>query len=197
MAGDRRVIDYLREARADELALARTLRARIAASPRGEYRSGLERYLRETQGHARRIGGRLHELGEGEGPLRLGARALLEAGASVLSVSRLPLKAVAREEKTLRGSQFGCATQGLVIATYTALEMVAERSGDRETARLASEIRMDEQRMLEWLRHEIVKLTDPFIREQLNAGWPEHDEVSVDEVQRALERASHGHADRL
>ncbi len=197
MAGDARVVDYLREARADELALARTLRARIAAAPRGEYRSGLQRYLRETQRHARRIGGRLDELDAGEGPLRSGARALREVTAGVLSISRLPLKAVAREEKTLRGSQFGCATQGLVIATYTALEMVAERAGDRDTARLAAEIRADEQRMLEWLRHEIVKLTDPFIREQLEAGWPQHDEVSVDEVQRAIQQAERGHADRV
>jgi ferritin-like metal-binding protein YciE len=187
----------LREARADELALARTLRARIAAAPRGEYRSGLQRYLRETQRHARRIGGRLDELGAGDGSLRSGARALREATAGMLSIGRVPLKAVAGDEKTLRGSQFGCATQGLVIATYTALELVADRAGDRETAQLAAEIRAEEQLMLEWLRHEIVKLTDPFIREQLDAGWSEHDEVSVDEVQRAIQRAEHGHADRV
>lgn len=197
MARDPRVVDYLREARADELALARTLRARIASAPRGEYRSGLQRYLRETQRHARRIGGRLDELGAGEGPLRSGAQALREAVAGMLSIGRLPLKAVARNKETLRGSQFGCATQGLVIATYTALEMVADRAGDRDTAQLAGEIREEEQRMLEWLRHEIVKLTDPFIREQLDADWSQHDAVSVDEVQRALERAGRGHADRV
>lgn len=197
MARDPRVVDYLREARADELALARTLRARIASAPRGEYRSGLQRYLRETQRHARRIGGRLDELGAGEGPLPSGARALREAAAGILSIGRLPLKAVARNKETLRGSQFGCATQGLVIATYTALEMVADRAGDRDTAQLAGEIREEEQRMLEWLRHEIVKLTDPFIREQLDADWSQHDAVSVDEVQRALERAGRGHADRV
>jgi ferritin-like metal-binding protein YciE len=197
MAGDGQVVDYLREARADELALARTLRARIAAAPRGEYRSGLQRYLRETQGHARRVGGRLHELGAGEGSVRSGVRALREASAGVLSFGRLPLKAVGRDERTLRGSQFGCATQGLVIATYTALEMVAGHAGDRETAALAAEIRAEEQHMLEWLRHEIVKLTDPFIREQLDRPWSQQDELSVDEVQRALERAERGHADRL
>jgi len=200
MAGDARVVDYLREARADELALARTLRARIAAEPRGEYRSGLQRYLRETQRHARRIGQRLHELGAGEGSLRSGARVLREAGAGVLSFGRLPFKgAPRRAEKSLRGSQFGCATQGLVIATYTALELVAERAGDRDTARLAAEVRAEEQRMLEWLRHEIVKLTDPFIREQLDAGesWSQHGEVGEDEVQRALQRAERHHANRL
>jgi hypothetical protein len=80
-----------------------------------------------------------------------------------------------------------------VIATYTALEMVAQRSGDLDTARLASEILMDEQRMLEWLRHEIVKLTDPFIKAELDqfdeASWTDHGEVSMDDVQRALSQA--------
>jgi ferritin-like metal-binding protein YciE len=199
VAGDQRVVDYLREARADELALARTLRAQIAAAPRGDYRSGLQGYLRETRGHARRVHIRLSELGAGEGTLRSGARAFLEAGGGVLAWGRVPLKPVAQEKKQLRGTQFGCATQGLVIATYTALEMVADRAGDRDTAKLAAEIRAEEQRMLEWLRHEIVKLTDPFIREQLDRGqgWEEHGEVSMNEVQHALQRAERDHANRI
>jgi ferritin-like metal-binding protein YciE len=202
VAGDTRVIDYLREARADELALARTLRAHIAGASRGDYRDGLQGYLVETRGHARRVEGRLNELGAGPGALRTGARALREAGSGVLAKGRVPFKAMPRprsDERPLRGAQFGCATQGLVIATYTALEMVAGRSGDADTAELAADIRAEEQRMLEWLRHEIVKLTDPFIREQLDEAdeWSEHDEVDLDDVQRALSRAERGHAPRL
>ena len=97
MAGDERVIDYLREARADELALARTLKSHIATAPRGDYRSGLQGYLRETRGHARRVHNRLDELGAREGSLRSGARALREAGGGVLALGRRPLKAVATE----------------------------------------------------------------------------------------------------
>jgi uncharacterized protein DUF892 len=111
----------------------------------------------------------------------------------------VPLKGVAREKRRLRGAQFGCATQGFVIATYTALELVAQRAGDPDTARLAAEIRAEEQRMLEWLRHEILKLTDPFIREELDEhdGWAEHGEVSEEDVQRALHRAEGASGDRL
>jgi ferritin-like metal-binding protein YciE len=196
MAGDARVIDYLREARADELGLARTLRLQIADAPRGQYRSGLEGYLHETRGHARRLDARLHALGAGVGPLRSSARALREAGGGVLAKGRAPLKALPGREpdaQQLRGAQFGCATEGLVIATYTALELVAGRAGDSETAKLAAEIREEEERMLEWLRHEIVKLTDPFIREQLDYAeadrWSEHGEVSREDVQKALSRS--------
>jgi ferritin-like metal-binding protein YciE len=201
VAGDARVIDYLREARGDELALARTLRSHIADAPRGQYRSGLEGYLHETRGHARRLERRLHDLGAGVGTLRSRAQALRDVGNGVLARSRVPLKGRgASEEKPLRGAQFGCATQGLVIATYAALEMVAGRAGDSETAKLAGEIRVEEQRMLEWLRHEIVKLTDPFIREQLDnvetGHWSQHGEVSMDDVQRALARAEGQGAER-
>jgi ferritin-like metal-binding protein YciE len=199
VAGDERVIQYLREARADELALARTLRTHIAAAPRGDYRDGLQGYLVETRTHARRVQGRLGDLGAAESPLRSGARFLLEASGGMLALGRVPLKGVAREKRRLRGAQFGCATQGFVIATYTALELVAQRAGDPDTARLAAEIRAEEQRMLEWLRHEILKLTDPFIREELDEhdGWAEHGEVSEEDVQRALHRAEGASGDRL
>lgn len=191
MAGDARVIDYLREARADELALARTLRLHIAEAPRGLYRSGLQGYLAETRAHARRLEGRLHQLGAGVGPLRTSARALREAGGGILAKGRAPLKVrTPAEKKQLDGAQFGCATEGLVIATYTALEMVADRAGDKDTAKLAAEILVEEQRMLEWLRHEIVKLTDPFIRDELEGdGWSTHGEVDLDAIQQALARA--------
>jgi len=191
LSGDPRVIQYLREARADELALARTLKTHIASAPRGEYRDGLQGYLVETRTHARRVHGRLGDLGAAENPLRSGARFLREASGGVLALGRAPLKNVAPHKRRLRGAQFGCATEGLVIATYTALELVADRVGDRETAQLAAEICAEEQRMLEWLRHEIVKLTDPFIRQEMEHG------VSLEDVQRALSRAEGGHANRL
>src|SRR5437763_12721935 len=107
MAGDERVIDYLREARADELALARTLKAHIATAPKGEYRSGLQGYLDETRTHARRVNGRLDDLGAAEGSLRAGVRTLRQAAGGLLALGRMPLKALGREDKHLRGAQFG------------------------------------------------------------------------------------------
>jgi ferritin-like metal-binding protein YciE len=137
------------------------------------------------------VEGRLHELGAGPGALRSSARALREAGGGMLARGRAPLKArKPAEKKQLDGAQFGCATEGLVIATYTALQMVAAQSGDGDTAKLAADILVEEQRMLEWLRHEIVKLTDPFIRDQLeHDDWSDHGEVDLDAIQKALARS--------
>ncbi len=175
MTGDARarIIHYLKEARADELSLARTLRSHIAVTPRGPYRTGLEGYLHETREHARRVDRRLNELGAGHGSLRSGASALRDAGSGVLAWGRGPLNTMRRhspEEHILRGARDGCATEGLVIATYTALEVVAKAAGDHATTQLAADIRADEQRMLTWLRHEILKLTDSFIRDELDEG---------------------------
>jgi ferritin-like metal-binding protein YciE len=199
MAGETRVVDYLREARRDELALARTLRSHIAVAPRGAYRSGLQGYLDETRGHARRVQRRLGELDAGDGPLKSSAWAVREAGAGIVARGRGPLNRLRRaspEERLLSGAQYGCATEGMVIATYAALELVARSAGDDDTARLASSIRDEEERMLEWLRHEILKLTDPFIRGELDA-FDDYGELSEDDVKDALQRAGSHRAHRV
>lgn len=195
-----RVVALLREALTDELALARRLRSHIAAAPRGPYRAGLHRYLEETRSHVRRVGVRLAELGAG--PSRLQS-----VRSSLLGRLLAPLATVRRgdEARLLASAQFGCATEGLVIATYLALEQVADRSGDTQTARLAAAVRSEERQMLEWLRHEIVKLTDPFLMTELDEAlgeppaavegrrepprrWHEYGEVSKATVRGVLSR---------
>jgi ferritin-like metal-binding protein YciE len=202
MAGRDRIVDYLREARRDELALARTLRSHIAVAPRGEYRRGLEGYLRETRKHAKRVERRLGELGAGSGSLRSGARVMREAGNGLIAKGGAPLGVLRKTsaDRALSGVQYGCATEGLVIATYTALETVATGASDTETAALAASIREEEVRMLEWLRHEIVRLTDPFLSKEIEpldletASWAEIGQLSESDVKAALSRAGHDRA---
>ena len=52
---DQKVMQYLNEAHAIELALVRVLQSQIAMAPRGSYRDGLERHLDETRNHAERV----------------------------------------------------------------------------------------------------------------------------------------------
>ena len=61
---DQKVMQYLNEAHATELALVRVLQSQIAMTPRGSYREGLERHLDETRDHAERVSDRLEELGQ-------------------------------------------------------------------------------------------------------------------------------------
>jgi ferritin-like metal-binding protein YciE len=66
----KKVVQYLDEARASERGLVRELQAQIAMTPRGSYRTLLEKHLRETHTHADRLSARLDELGHGSNPLQ-------------------------------------------------------------------------------------------------------------------------------
>jgi ferritin-like metal-binding protein YciE len=163
---DQKVMQYLNEAHAMEHALVRVLQSQIAIAPRGSYREGLERHLDETRDHAGRVGWRLQELGEGGG-LLTGAVGVVETVlGQALALGKAPfdlLRGSGGEEKVLKNAKDACATEALEIATYTALERLAESVGDDTTARLAASIRTDEERMLARVLREIPKLTDAVV----------------------------------
>jgi hypothetical protein len=97
--------------------------------------------------------------------------------AQALAISKGPIDLVrgsGGEEKLLKNAKDECATEALEIATYDAIERLAQHVGDEQTARLASEIRSDEERMLANLRAEIPKLTDAVARAELE-GDPSFD----------------------
>jgi ferritin-like metal-binding protein YciE len=162
-----KVVQYLNEAHASEMALARDLQAQIALTPAGSYRSGLEKHLRETEDHAERIERRLGELGEGSNALLAGLGLVESAFAQTVAFWKVPLNLVrgtGGEEKVLKNAKDSCAAEALEIATYTALEKLASDVGDDTTAKLAASIRADEERMLERLLRELPKLTEAVVR---------------------------------
>ncbi len=78
------------------------------------------------------------------------------------------------EEKVLKNAKDAYASEALEIATYTAIERLANAVGDDETARLAASIRADEEKMLERVLREIPKLTDAVVRADVK-GNPSYD----------------------
>jgi len=161
--GKQKVVQYLEEAHASEVGLVRVLQSQIAMTPRGSYRTTLERHLRETRDHARRVEVRLNELGHGDNPLQAGIGLAETVIAQALALGKTPidlLRGSGGEEKVLKNAKDAAATEALEIATYTALERLAQDVGDEETARLAVSIRRDEERMLARVMEEIPKLTD-------------------------------------
>jgi ferritin-like metal-binding protein YciE len=159
----KKIIQYLDEAHATELGLVRVLQSQIAMTPRGGYRTALERHLTETRGHARRIEARQRELGRRGSPIQAGIGAAETVLAQGLAIAKTPLdllRGSGGEEKVLKNAKDAAATEALEIATYTAIEQLARDAGDEETARLAASIRADEERMLQRVLKEIPKLTD-------------------------------------
>jgi len=181
ISADQKIVQHLNVAHATELALTRTLQAHIAVTPSGSYRRGLDRHLRETRDHAARVERRLGELGAGRNPLQVGLGLVEGVAAQLLALSKGPfdlLRGMSAEEKLLKNARDECATEALEIAAYTALEQLARAGGDEETARLAADVRADEQRMLDQLLKEIPKLADAVMRAEVE-GKPSYDPTTT------------------
>lgn len=174
---DQKIVQYLKEARASELALVRVLQSQIAMTPRGTYRSGLETHLQETREHAKAVGARSRELSHGFNPIALAFGVTEAVVGQALALSKTPLDLVrgtGGEEKVLKNAKDSAAAETLEIATYTALERLAERAGDTTTAALAARIRGEEERMLDRLLAIIPELTDAVYAAEVG-GSPTYD----------------------
>jgi len=170
-ADQQKVVQYLNEAHASEQTLVRVLQSQIAMTPSGSYRSGLESHLGETRRHADRVAKRLRALDQGGNPLTAAVGAVQSVAGQALALTKMPLdllRGSGGEEKVLKNAKDACASEALEIATYTAIERLAQKVGDDETVKLAASIRADEEKMLERILREIPKLTDAVFRADVN-----------------------------
>jgi len=195
MASDQdRLNRYLNEAHATEQALVTTLSAHIAMTPRGPYRQLLERHLRETRGHAAAISARLSALGASAGVVSATLGLAETVVGQLLTLAKAPLDMLrgnGGEEKLLKNAKDECATEALEIATYDALEALAEAVDDTETAKLARSHRADEERMLAALRELIPTLTNATVAARAG-GEPSYDVTTTgaaDALRGAAEQA--------
>jgi ferritin-like metal-binding protein YciE len=186
---EQKVVQYLNEAHASELALVRVLQSQIALTPRGGYRTGLEAHLRETREHAERVQQRLSELDQSSNPVLAAAGFAETLIGQTVAVWKLPLDLIrgsGGEEKVLKNAKDACATEALEIATYSALEALARAVGDEKTAKLAASIRADEEKMLDRILRELPKLAQAVVRADVE-GKPSFDvsEIGAADAVRA------------
>jgi ferritin-like metal-binding protein YciE len=186
-----KLIQYLNEAHATELALVTTLRAHIAMTPAGSYRSLLEAHLDDTRRHATRLEGRLRDLGAGRSLVDVSVGAVQSMIGQVLSLAKGPidlLRGSGGEEKLLKNAKDECATEALEIATYDALEQVAFELADEITAELAAEHRAQEEEMLAGMREHIPQLARDAVAAEVY-GRKAYDSSEVGAVHAAQEAA--------
>jgi ferritin-like metal-binding protein YciE len=167
---EQKVVQYLNEAHASELGLVQVLQAQIAMTPKGSYRSALEKHLGETRDHAGRIERRLGDLGQSGNPLQTAIGWAEDALAQAFALAKTPfdlLRGTGGEEKVLKNAKDAYATEALEIATYTALEHLARSVSDETTAKLAASIRSDEEKMLARVMRELPKLTTAVVRAEV------------------------------
>ncbi|HTA15680.1 MAG TPA: DUF892 family protein [Solirubrobacteraceae bacterium] len=179
--GAQKLIQYLNEAYGLEKRLETALEAHIAMTAQAAYKKRLKQHLSETKRHGREVKKRVKELGgvaatidaPGPAPVAEAAQAVLSRAQKAAALAQGPLHALrgtGEEEKQLKNAKTEYASESEEIATYTAIETLAEALGDRETQRLARAIRRDEERMRSYLEKQIPRLTKAVAKAEIPAS---------------------------
>ncbi len=164
-----KLVQYLTEAYGKERELETSLQAHIGMATRPAYKKRLQEHLKETKQHARLVERRLKKLG---GP---GAIASVTTGiaSKVVPAAKGPLHALrgsGEAEKQLKNAKTEFSEEHEEIATYLAIETLAEAVGDTETAKLAKQIRREEERMASFLEKQIPLLTREVAKDEIPAS---------------------------
>jgi ferritin-like metal-binding protein YciE len=160
---DTKLVQYLNEAHGKERELETTLQAHIAMTTRAPYKKRLQQHLRETKAHARALERRIKKLGGG-------ASTVGTAVGKAMAAAKGPMHAVrggGEQEKMLKNAKTEYFNEHEEVATYLAIETLAEKVGDKETAKLARGIRREEERMAKFLEGQIKSLTGAVAMEEI------------------------------
>jgi len=163
---DAKLVQYLSEAYGKERELETALQAHIAIAGKGPYKKRLQQHLKETKAHAKGVERRIKKLGGG-------GQALQTAVGKLTAAAKGPLHAVrgdSEAEKMLKNAKTEYFNEHEEIATYLAIETLAKKVNDSETAKLARAIRREEERMASFLEGQIKQLTGAVVREDIPAA---------------------------
>jgi ferritin-like metal-binding protein YciE len=180
-AGDVKLVQYLNEAYGLEKRLETAIEAHVAMTTQAAYKKRLKQHLSETKRHGREVKKRIKELGgvaatiDAPGPAQVAdaARAVLSGAQKAAALAQGPLHALrgtGEEEKQLKNAKTEYASESEEIATYAAIETLAETLGDKETQGLARAIRREEERMRSYLEKQIPRLTKAVAKAEIPAS---------------------------
>jgi ferritin-like metal-binding protein YciE len=163
---DAKLVQYLSEAYGKERELEAALGAHIAMTAKGPYKKRLQQHLKETKTHAKQVERRIKKLGGG-------GQTLQGAVGKLTAAAKGPLHAIrggGEQEKMLKNAKTEYFNEHEEIATYLAIETLAEKVQDSETAKLARGIRREEEKMANFLQGQIKSLTGAVAREDIPAA---------------------------
>jgi ferritin-like metal-binding protein YciE len=181
-----KLVQFLNEAYAKEKQLETSLQTHAEATPRDDYAKRLKDHLRETKSHAIQVARRIKQLGGNPetvsipGPEGLGrvAENVAEKLGKAKAATRAPLQTVrgtGEQERMLHNARAEYADEAQEIATYTVIDSLATAVGDKDTAKLARDIRREEERMQKFLADLLPELTAGVV----------HDEIPISELPSA------------
>jgi ferritin-like metal-binding protein YciE len=161
---DAKLVQYLSEAYGKERELETSLQAHIAMTTKAPYKKRLQQHLKETKAHAKSLERRIKKLGGG------GAPKVQTVVAKAMATTKGPMHLIrgsGLQEKMLKNAKTEYFNEHEEIATYLAIEVFAEKVGDKETAKLARDIRREEERMAKFLEGQIRSLTGAVVSEDV------------------------------
>ena len=160
---DSKLVQYMNEAYGKERELESALLAHIEVTTKAPYKERLKQHLRETKGHAKALERRIKKLGGG-------GHAVQTVVAKTMAAAKAPLHAIrgsGEQEKMLKNAKTEYSSEHEEISTYLALETFAAKVGDKVTAKLAREIRREEERMAKFLEGQIKSLSNAVALEEV------------------------------
>jgi ferritin-like metal-binding protein YciE len=190
---DEKLVQYLKEAYGKERELETALEAHIGMTKRRAYKKRLQQHLKETRNHARIVERRIKKLGgDGGGLGELAGRAIATAKGPFHA-----LRGTSDEEQQLKNAKSEYSEEAEEIATYNAIEALAEALGDSETAKLARQIRREEERMASFLEKQIPVLTRAVASAEVPASERKHPARGrTQSAQRRRSRSRRGRGSR-
>ena len=180
-ARDLKLVQYLNEAYGKEKELETALTADVSMTTDKAYRKRLQDHLKETRSHARLVKSRIRAIGgkaeevtvpgpEAVSNVASGAVNLANRAVAAAKGPAHALRGTGEQEKLLKNAKSQYWNEFEEIATYTAIETLATAVGDKETAKVAREIRREEERMAKFLERLIPRLTKGVAREEIPAA---------------------------
>jgi ferritin-like metal-binding protein YciE len=163
---DAKLVQYLNEAYGKEKELETALEVHIAMTTKTPYKKRLKEHLRETKGHAKLLERRIKKLGGG-------GHAIQSVVATATAVAKGPLHIIrgsGEQEKMLKNAKTEYFSEHEEISTYLAIETFAKKVNDKETAKIARDIRREEERMAKFLEGQIKALSNAVAIEEVPAA---------------------------
>jgi ferritin-like metal-binding protein YciE len=172
-ARDAVLIKYLNEAYGKEKQLETVLQAQIGRTQNMTIKKRLREHLKETKAHARSVQSRIKALGgkadAGKVP---GPEAITSLANKAMAAAKGPaqiLRGSGVADNELRNMRDAFWNEAEEIAHYTVIEAIADKLGDRDTVKLAKQIRREEERMQSFLGRQLSTLAGAVIREEVPA----------------------------
>jgi len=163
---DSKLIQYLSEAYGKERELEVALQADIAMTAKPAYKKRLQQHLNETKAHAKALDRRIKRLGGGGQTVQ----SLVGKATAVAKGPLHMLRGSGEQEKLLKNAKTQFTAEQEEISTYLALEVFATKVGDAETAKLARDIRKEEERMAKFLETQVRQLAAATALEEVPAA---------------------------